>query len=338
MNGALFRKLLRDLRLPLLVVALLLCAFQTLWAKITDRISNDLMDKLLWLGGGRNVSPQEIEETIFEGPGKIMRTMMGGEAISLFSTTDMLTVGYVHPLMLTVFCIWAIGRASGAIAGEIDRGTMELLLAQPVPRYRVVISHLAVDLLTIPVLCVSLWAGNWLGIHLFEVRQPPPPAPSVKPSFGPMFMLPGRAPAKEPPLAPSEPGPLLDPVTMGPGLFNVAALLFAVSGYTMWISALGRFRWRVLGVAVLLTLVQFLVNVVGQLWDAAAFLRPFTVFYYFQPQQIILKQRWMVDLQGIWHLSQPWTVHGIGVLVTLGVVGYAMALWTFCRRDLPAPL
>jgi ABC-2 type transport system permease protein len=125
---------------------------------------------------------------------------------------------------------------------------------------------------------------------------------------------------------------------MGPGLCNVAALLFAVSGYTMWISARGRFRWRVLGVAVLITLVQFLVNVVGQLWDAAAFLRPFTVFYYFQPQQIILRNRWTVDLQGIWHLSEPWAVPGVAVLVTVGVIGYAMALWNFCRRDLPAPL
>jgi ABC-2 type transport system permease protein len=338
MNGALLRKLLRDLRVPLLVVALLLCAFQCLWAKITDRISNDLMDKLLWLGAGRNVSPQEIEATIFEGPGKIMRTMMGGEMISLFNTADMLSVGYVHPLMLTVFCIWAIGRASGAIAGEIDRGTMELLLAQPVPRYRVVLTHFGVDLLTIPILCLSLWAGNWLGIHLFEVRQPPPPAPTTKPLIGPMIFLPGLVPEKEPSQTPAEPGPLLDPLTYGPGLFNVAALLFAVSGYTMWISALGRFRWRVLGVAVLTTLVQFLINVVGQLWDAAAFLRPFTVFYYFQPQQIILKHRWSVDLQGIWHLSQPWAINNIALLVTVGAVGYSMALWTFCRRDLPAPL
>ena len=49
---------------------------------------------------------------------------------------DMLSIGYVHPLMQTIFCIWAVGRASGAIAGEMDRGTMELLLAQPLARGR----------------------------------------------------------------------------------------------------------------------------------------------------------------------------------------------------------
>ena len=28
----------------------------------------------------------------------------------------------------------------------------------------------------------------------------------------------------------------------------------------------------------------------------------------------------------------------MGVLAAAGSVGYGMALWTFCRRDLPAPL
>src|SRR6516225_11211414 len=100
-----------------------------------------------------------------------MRTIIGGESISLFRITDMLSVGYVHPLMLILFCVWAIGRASGAVAGEIDRGTMELLLAQPVARYRVVLTHLCADLLTLPVLCLSLWFGIWLGISVFEVRE-----------------------------------------------------------------------------------------------------------------------------------------------------------------------
>ncbi len=38
MTATLIRKLLRDVRLALIIVALLLGAFQCLWAKITDRI------------------------------------------------------------------------------------------------------------------------------------------------------------------------------------------------------------------------------------------------------------------------------------------------------------
>ena len=310
MTGTLVRKFLRDLRVSLLVLALLLLAFECLWAKVTDRVSNDLMPQLKWLGMGQNVTPEEIENTIFAGPGRIIKVFMGGEEISLFRVTDMLSVGYVEPLVIVMLCVWAIGRAAGAIVGELDRGTLELLLAQPVARYRLVLAHLCVDLLTIPVLCLSLWAGTWLGLTLVGVKE-----------------LTG----------PSE-GALISPRIFGPALWSVAALLFAVSGYTMWLSAAGRFRGRVLGVAVLVTLLQFLVHVIGQLWDAVAFLRPFTVFYYYQPQALILHQRGTVDLARVWPLGQPLLVNGVVVLAAVGAVGYGLALWTFCRRDLPAPL
>jgi hypothetical protein len=71
------------------------------------------------------------------------------------------------------------------------------------------------------------------------------------------------------------------------------------------VSARGRFRWRVLGVAVTVTLVKRLVNVIGQLWDALAWLRPLTLFYYCQPQQIALTGPWYVDLGPVWHVGAP---------------------------------
>ena len=113
--------------------------------------------------------------------------------------------------------------------------------------------------------------------------------------------------------------------------------MFAISGYTVWLSAAGRFRWRVLGLAVLLTLLQFLLNLVGQLWDALEPLRPFTLFYYYQPQQVILGASWDVPLWGgngppLARVPMP------AVLFGVGLAGYGLALWTFRRRDLPAPL
>ncbi|HZT79061.1 MAG TPA: ABC transporter permease subunit [Gemmataceae bacterium] len=306
-------KILRDLRLPLLVVCLLLAAYQCLWAQITERVSARLLPQLTELGRMAGITQGEIERVMFEGPGRILRSLMGGEGVSLFRVTDAMTVSYVHPLTLTILCIWAIGRAASAITGEIDRGTMELLLAQPVPRYRVVLAHLCVDGLTIPLLCLSLWAGNWLGYWLVGVRELDP--------------LTGK------------PGPFVSPTIFAPALWNVAALVFAMTGGTMWLSARGRFRGRVLGAAVLAALVQFLVNLVGQLWDTVAFLRPFTVFYYYQPQQIILHHEWAVDLASVWGWARflP-PVNVLLVLFAAGTVGYAAAFWSFCRRDLPAPL
>jgi ABC-2 type transport system permease protein len=315
MMVTLVRKLLRDIRVPLLVLIILLAAFQCLWIKVAQRISGQsgLLRQLIWLGEARHVTPTDIENEIFEGPGKIVKTMIGGEMISLFRVKDMLTIGYVHSVVLTILALWAVGRAAGAIAGEIDRGTMELLLAQPLARQRVILAHFLVDLVTVPLLTLAIWAGQWIAIASFDVREVPARGETV--------------------------GAPIDPSIFGPGLWNVGALVFAMSGYTMWISARGRFRGRVLGIAVLATLLQYLVNVIGQLWDVMAPLRPFTVFYYYQPQQIILNHKWSVAVK-FWSDSPTplFTVNVLVVLFLVGIAGYGLALWKFCRRDLPAPL
>jgi ABC-2 type transport system permease protein len=315
----LVRKLLRDVRVPLIVLMILLAAFQCLWIKVAQRISGDtgLLRQLVWLGEGRGVTPSEIEKEIFEGPGKIIKSMIGGDRISLFRVTDVLTIGYVHSVVLTILCLWAVGRGAGAIAGEIDRGTMELLLAQPLARYRLILAHFIVDVVTIPLLALSIWAGQWIAIPLLQVHEVPARGTSV--------------------------GAAIDPAVFGPALWNVAALVFAISGYTMWLSSRGRFRGRVLAVAILATLLQYLINVIGQLWDVLAPFRPFTVFYYYQPQQIILNHKWSVDVNKLWgHEGTAnevlFSVNALLVLFLVGCVGYGLALWKFARRDLPAPL
>jgi ABC-2 type transport system permease protein len=323
MKSPLVFKLLRDIRLPLFLVMLLLAGFQCFWVKFTERITGQLVPFFMGLAASKNISAFDVEQTLFQGPAKIVRTLIGGENISLDRAMSVLSIGYVHPLMQAVFAIWAVGRASGALAGEIDRGTMELLLAQPVRRSRVVLAHLCIDLLTIPLLSLALWGGTGLGTWL----------------VGPITV--NAADLKKFPLVvPLDPHALeVYPASFGPALWNVGALLFAISGYTMWLSAAGRFRWKVLGIAIFITLLQFLINLIGQLWDTLAWLRPFTVFYYYQPQQIILQNRWTVDLGATWTGGQHlFSVNVLAVLLGVGCAGYALAFWTFCRRDLPAPL
>lgn len=297
MTLVLLRKLLRDVRVGLIVVAVLLFAFQLLWVRVTQRIAGagQLLDNFKKMG----ISVDAIRDQVFQGPGQIIQAIMGGEEIRIEEAQDMVTIAYVHPLTITILCIWAVGRASGAIAGEIDRGTMELLLAQPIRRSQVILAHFLVDCLTIPVLCLSMWAGTWLGAYFVGFLDPPDPHLRV------------------------------DPWRFAPALINVALLLFAVSGPTMWLSAAGRYRWRVLGRAVLLVLVMFLINVIGQIWDRAEPYRPLTLFYYYQPQPMILRSAWY-EHGAIW-------LH-LGVLAAVGTLGYLFAWWTFCRRDLPAPL
>src|SRR5262249_38545755 len=155
-----------------------------------------------------NVAPQVFMEIFFrEEGGKVIQKLIGASGLDITRPSNLLSSGYLHPLVQTILCVWAIGRAAGAIAGEVDKGTMELLLAQPIRRSRIILSHGLVDLITIPILCLSMWAGTWLGTWV-------------------MGFL-------------TDPNPLLqaNPWRYAASLLNAAVLIFAVSGYTMWISA-----------------------------------------------------------------------------------------------------
>ena len=292
MTLTLVRKLLRDIRAGWIVAGLLLFLFQVLWARITDRVTNQILEAL----GRFGLDVDVLNNIIFEeGPGQMVQAIMGGESIRADRPMDMLSIAYVHPLTQTILCLWAIGRAGQAIAGEIDRGTMELLLSQPIRRRQVIAANLCVELLTIPSLCLCMWLGTAAGVSLMGV------------------------------IGTRQLTSQVDLWRFGPALLNVAGLAFAVNGLTLWLSAMGRSRTRVWGVAVVLALVMFLVNVLGQLWEPLAYLRPLTVFYYYQPQPIILRP----ETAAWWHL---------GVLAGVGAAGYLLALAAFCRRDLPAPL
>ena len=70
----LFWKLLRDLRLGLFVVTLVLFVFQLIWAVITKRITGEIVDSFGKLG----VTLDDLRNIAFQGPGKMVQAIMGG--------------------------------------------------------------------------------------------------------------------------------------------------------------------------------------------------------------------------------------------------------------------
>jgi ABC-2 type transport system permease protein len=324
MTLTLVLKLLRDTRWPLLAVCLLLAAFSALWVKISQRVTTEIAPFFQGIAQAQKFDKRLFDEVIFKGPGKVAQAVMGGAGVQFDRPTDFLAVELLHPVVITLACIWAVGRAAGAVAGELDRGTMELLLSQPVPRNRLILAHLLVDCVVIPALCLSIVAGTRVGLA------------AVGP-FAVDYSVLDKI--KTPVPIPRGPAVLAVDASPQPGaVTNLAALMFAVSGLTMAVSAANRSRWRAMGVAVLAVVGMFVANVVGQLWDSAALLRPLTLFFYYQPQDIWLAHDWFVDPGESWGGRPLVQLPATGVLAGVGVVGYLIALRVFTRRDLPAPL
>ncbi len=318
----LWLKLFQDCRRALLLTMVLLFCFQLFWVLVTKRVITEFSPLFRGIANRLQVQEEMFQKHFFSGPGKIMQSILGGENIRFNRVQDTLVVGYLHPLVQIIFCLWAIGRASGAIAGEIDKGTMELLLAQPISRSKIILAHLGIDLLALPLLAVTVWLGTFVGILLvgpFEVKE----------SHFEMFNI----------VIPSEAFQIkVDPQSLAPSVWNIMAFLFALSGLTIFFSAMGRFRNRVIGLVVFLVLIQFIINVLGQLWQPLEMLRPLTLFYYYQPQLISLYHHWYVDPGQIWLKHGLVSLHLVWTLIGIGSLGYLLAWWQFSRRDVPAPL
>src|SRR5229473_154911 len=84
--GVLVRKVLRDLGVPLVIVMVILGGFQCLFVKVTERVVTQITPMFSGLTklaqeAAPFLPPNFIEEQVFQGPGKMMQTLAGGENI-----------------------------------------------------------------------------------------------------------------------------------------------------------------------------------------------------------------------------------------------------------------
>jgi ABC-2 type transport system permease protein len=336
----LVRKLLRDVRTPLVVVCLILFLFASFWVVITQRVTTEIAPMFKSISQVVTGDGKAFEKVLLRGPTKVSQAALGWGELNFDRPNDFLSIGLLHPAVLVLSLVWGVGRAAGAVAGELDRGTMELLLSQPVPRHRLIVAHFLVDCVALPVLCLAFFAGTQFGLATVGPFQP---------NFAAMDDLINSAAAEKGGgvttflagvvnKAKLEAKPLeVDGMRELAGLANTLALMFAFSGTTMALSALGRSRWRVIALAVLIAFVMFVANTIGQLWEPAAWARPLTFFFYYQPQKAMLEGQWGADVGTPWG-GAPLFVNATLVLFAVGALGYAVALRAFVKRDLPAPL
>ena len=92
------------------------------------------------------------------GDKMMLRTPEGFFSIQPFSM--------MAPLMFLVF---AIQKGADAIAGEKERGTLDLLLANPVPRFRLVMEKWLAIAVSLFVLCIVFWMSMTLGSVIFKI-------------------------------------------------------------------------------------------------------------------------------------------------------------------------
>ena len=82
---------------------------------------------------------------------------------NLFTVSGAITLGTQHPLLIALIGIFAVGGSALAIAGERQAGTLEVLLARPLPRRSYLLTQLVATLAMVALLVAALLTGMAVG-------------------------------------------------------------------------------------------------------------------------------------------------------------------------------
>ncbi|MEX2187356.1 MAG: ABC transporter permease subunit [Pirellulales bacterium] len=162
-----------------------------------------------------------------------------------------IAMSFNEPIILLVLAAWSIGRGSDAVSGELSRGTLEMVLAQPVSRSAVLAANATVTVLG----CVAIAAASWLGLAVG------------------MALIPLDTTATS--------------VVFLPAAANTLMFGFFLSGATTALSAADRYRWRTIGIVCAVFLVQKIVEIIALMVERFAWLKPFTFFSLFKAPMFV---------------------------------------------------
>lgn len=151
MNRRLFRQTLRWLRARTLVLALV--GFG--WGTIMPVVFNEFSDAIRDLANS----------------GVIPEALMNFGSGSLFTLTGTVTLALQHPIAIALLGVIAVEATASAIAGERERGTLEVLLARPIARTALYWSILVAMLLAIAVILVAILGGMFVSALLIGIAD-----------------------------------------------------------------------------------------------------------------------------------------------------------------------
>jgi len=223
-NGPLFRHAWRSNAGRLLIVALALVGWGTVLPIIYDAFG------------------QQFKAIVDSGAIPSQFTQIGGGDI--FTLTGSVALGFVHPIAVGLNLVFAIGFAATCVAGERQRGTLEVLLARPLSRRTVYVTLALAAAVFAAVTTAALTLGSLVGSALT-----------------------GRV---------SELGPGNLPVLW----LNGFLLYGAIAAISLAASVSFDRVAPAAGLALAVVLVSYFLDILGQLWPDAAGLQPFSLFHY----------------------------------------------------------
>ncbi len=242
-----------------------------------------------------------------------------------------------EPMLLLLICSWVIVRGSDVVSGELGRGTMEMLLAQPVSRMKVWWTHAFWTFVGMVGLVAVTWLFIAVGIWTTSVEE----TSYMELNFG-VTKIPLTF--AEPVIETVAMSDHVNPMLFLPGIVNLFTLCFFLGGFSAWCSSMDRFRWRTLGIVAAFYFLQGGMKVLAMASESLSWIRFATVFGYYGPANSIESAQ-----KSVWNCLSLFKESSQGqllpapllnnlLLLSLGVLLYVWGGRIFKKRDLPAPI
>jgi ABC-2 type transport system permease protein len=181
-----------------------------------------------------------------------VRALMGPAITAFLSFGGIVSLGYFEPGV--IFAILGLAIAVGTRIGQdMESGFMDLILARPVARHRVVTLAILVVVVTLGIVVVLMLAGTWVGLATLA------PENAQKPTAKLILSL----------------------------AANLGLLGLCWSGIALAIASASRRRGVASGITAVLALVMFLLDYVARLWDPAKAFAWLSPFAYFSPLDMV---------------------------------------------------
>ena len=188
----------------------------------------------------------ELMESMPQGFQSLLKAATGAGSASM----NYMAIGYRHPVPLIITAGFVVAASSGAMAREIERGSIFLLLSRPVPRPHFMVAKLGSMVVGLVVFQAFILLGTWIGATTYDL---------VGMDYGVVALI------------------------MVNGLF----LTLALAGLAFPISAVSSDGGRAITLSSGLLVALFFVDFLAGTWSAVEAIGPISPFHYYDPVGVV---------------------------------------------------
>ncbi len=186
-----------------------------------------------------------------------IKAFMGGEILSVGNIAGLIAIGYQDPLVLLLYMLFAVGVPTALLAGEIQKGTMELILSRQTAKLHVYICAGLITVVGMYALVLVMFSGTIVATMIYDFYQEVP-----------LYFF-----------------------------FKIAIvggmLASAVGGIALLAAACFR-RGLAVSLTVAFLVVEYFISIISDWWPQMEWTAPWSIFNYVDGPKIFKTQSWPV--------------------------------------------